>query len=73
MAATSKLKIVFEMDDEKTHTISLLDPKENLSRTDVVTCGNLIISKEAIVKNNASPVSVKDAYIDKSERLELSA
>lgn len=71
MAVKQTLKIVFEMDDEKTHTISLLDPKANLARTDVITCGNLIISKEAIVKNNASPVSVKDTYIDKQERIEL--
>lgn len=71
MAATSNLKLVLKMDDDKSHAISLADPKTGLTRAEVTNFGNLLIAKEAIVKNNALPVSVKDAYIAKAERVEL--
>ena len=73
MAATNTLKIVFELDDEKTHTLSLKDPRDGLTKTQVNTFANLVIDKEAISKNNALPTKLKEAYIQKSERLELSA
>lgn len=73
MAAVKTLKIVFTMDDEKSHTISLKDPKTGLTKTQVETFANLVVTKEAISKNHAVPAALKESYIYSTERIELSA
>lgn len=73
MAAVNTLKMIFEMDDEKSHTISLKNPKTGLTKAQVDTFANLVVTKEAISKNHAVPTRLKDSYIQKSERIELSA
>lgn len=72
MAATSTLKIVFGLNDGKRHTVSLKDPKSNLTMSAVTTFANAVINKEAILKNEAEAMTVEDAYISTTERVELS-
>ena len=72
MAAESTLKMVFDMSNGKSNTVSLKDPKTNLSMSEVSTFANLCVTKNAFKKNNATVVNMEDAYIQRNERVELS-
>ena len=71
MAAVSTLKIVMNMTDGKTHTVSLKDPANNVSLNDVETFVDLCAGKTAFKKNNATAVGMNDAYIQRNERIDL--
>lgn len=72
MAAESTLKIVFDMSNGNSHTVSLKDPKNNLALSEVTSFADLCVTKNAIKKNNATIANLGDAYIQRTERIELS-
>ena len=72
MAAESTLKVVFEMSNGNSHTVNLKDPKNNLTMSEVSSFADLCITKNALKKNNATAANMEDAYIQRTERVELS-
>lgn len=65
------LKIVFALDDDKTKTVSLLDPKNGLTRDTVKVAADTMVANQAIVVGGVSITAVKDMYISTVERTEL--
>ena len=57
------LKIVFKLDNDKTTTCSLVNPKTGLTAAEVQTVTDYIIAQQALVSGGSYPVSVKEAYI----------
>ena len=54
----STLKMVLNLADKKTATLSLESPKEGLTKAEVETCLNEIIAKRAILVNGIEPDNV---------------
>lgn len=71
MATKKTLKIAFDMSNGTTKTYSLLDPKNNLSLTEVNNFSDLVIQKNAVKVNNATISNLGDAYIEEVTRTEL--
>jgi len=71
MAAESTLKIVFEMSNGNSHTVSLKDPKNGITMSEVTSFANLCVTKNAIKKNHATAANLEDAYIQRVERVEI--
>lgn len=73
MAAVQTLKMIFTMEDDTSKTISLKEPKNGLTVSQVNSFASAVISDEAIVVNHSYPVKLKDAYINSVERIELAS
>lgn len=73
MAAVQTLKMIYVMEDDTTLTMSLKDPKQGLTVTQVNTFASSIIADEAIIREHSYPVRLKDAYINSVERIELAS
>lgn len=65
------LKIIFKVGEELTHTLSLADPKDGLTKTEVDEVANEIVTDKAILYGGNSVTGVKEAYISQTERIEL--
>lgn len=57
------LEIEFKLDDDKTKTISLSDPKDDLTLASVTPWANNVVAKKAFIINGAFPVALKSASI----------
>lgn len=57
------LEMTFVLDNGKTRTLSLSDPRDDLKRTEVDEFTALAIAKKALVVNGALPISVHDPII----------
>lgn len=67
----STLKMVFALTDQANITLSLAEPKEDLTKTQVQTVTNKIITDQMLLKDGAHPTRLKEAYIEVRERVEL--
>ncbi len=65
------LKIALNLPDGKTLTYSLEDPKANLTKAEVETLMNDMITESAILVNDVEPESFKKAYIYETNTVEL--
>ena len=65
------LKIVFNLKDQKTSTISIADPKDGLTKAAVQTATDAMIAKDFIRSRGFGAVDVKDAYLQQEDRIEL--
>ena len=65
------LKIVFNLKDQKTSTISLADPKDGLTKAEVQAAADDILAKNFILSGGSAATSVKEFYIQSSDRIEL--
>ena len=63
MSTKKQLRITMKMSSGKEMTVSLMDPKDGLTKAEVVACLQNVIDKKAIVAGEAYPVSVKDIAI----------
>jgi len=61
--STKVLRLVFETENGKTHTMEFLNPKDSVTAEDVQTLGNLIVSKDVIVTKNGKLVALIDGGI----------
>lgn len=68
---TSVLKMIFDMQSNKTATINLSDPKSGLTRAEVMTAMGAIVDGSFITLNGLDVVSVKDAYIYTTNKITL--
>ncbi|MDI6869304.1 MAG: DUF2922 domain-containing protein [Coprothermobacterota bacterium] len=57
------LKMVFTTQGGGTHTISLRDPKSNLTSTEVAQVMQNIISRNIILASTGELTGIKEAYI----------
>ena len=67
----STLKLIFKLDNEKTTTISLADPREGLTAAEVAEVAEDIISRKLIKVGEAFPATVKSMYIQNSVKQDL--
>ena len=63
MATKKQLRMTMKLSSGKELTMSLMDPKDGLTKAQVTTCLQNVIDKKAIVAGEAYPVSVKDIVI----------
>lgn len=61
--STSQLKMVFSLDNSKTHTLSIKDPKQNLTLSEVTDVAETMLSKEAIIVGGSPIAALSDSYI----------
>ena len=59
------LQITFVLDNAKTKTLSLTDPKEDLAKDTVEAWAQNVIAKKAILLDGALPVAFKEASFRK--------
>lgn len=57
------LMIVFNLESGKNTTISIPDPREDLTNAEVVTAADEIVTKKAIGMGGVQVVSFKRAYV----------
>ena len=66
------LKMIFTLEDNKTLTFSLREPKDGLTKTEVEAVMEDILAKKAVVsKNGAFAKSIKDIYLSESGKQQL--
>lgn len=65
------LEIEFLLDNAKTKTISLLDPKDDISDAAVKAWAENVVAKKALLIGGAFPVAYKGASIRKVDVEEL--
>ena len=63
MSTKKQLRMTMKMSGGKELTMSLMGPKDGLTKAQVTTCLQNVIDKKAIVAGEAYPVSVKDIVI----------
>ena len=65
------LMIVFNLENNKTTTISIPDPREDVTKAEVVTAAEEIVAKKAIRAAGIPATSFKRAYIRTIEETAL--
>ena len=69
---TSTLKTVLALGEtDKTLTLSLPDPKDGLTKSEVTTAMSIAIGSDLIAVNGIAASAVKRAYIHREEDVEL--
>ena len=68
---TSNLKMVFKLDNDKTHTLSIADPKSNLTLSEVTEVAETLLSKEAIIVGGSPIASLTSQYIETVTKTDL--
>jgi len=61
---TTYLRLVFLTETGDTHTISLKDPKSNLTSTEVSQVMQNIISRDIILSSGGALTGIKEAYVE---------
>lgn len=70
---TSKLKMVFTLDNGKTTTLSLANPREDVEAADVQAFATEVVANSAIIVSGAKATALKKAYIQNVEDKEIVA
>ena len=65
------LMIVLNLENNKTTTISIPDPRADVTKADVTTAAEEIVAKQAVQPAGVSVTSFKRAYIRTIEEKEL--
>lgn len=65
------LEITLALDNAKTKAISLLDPREDLTREDAQKWADNVIAKKALVVKGALPMAFQKAIVRTVEEEEL--
>lgn len=65
------LKMVLNLSNDKTVTLSLPNPKAGLTRTEVMNALNDIVAKQALTVKDVKPTGVKDIYIQNLDKEDL--
>ena len=60
---TTRLYMIFGLDNGKNLSVSLLDPKSNLTRSQVEPVMQSLIDTNVFLYNGAAAVSIVDAYV----------
>ena len=65
------LMIELNLENNKTTTISIPDPRDDVAKADVVTAAEEIVAKKAISAGGSPATSFKRAYVRTIEEKEL--
>ena len=65
------LKLIFKLNNGKTTALSLADPKEGLTGTEVAEVAGDIIEQKVIRVGDAYPETIKRIYIQNSKATDL--
>ncbi len=68
MPTYQELKMVFETEGGKKHTISLNNPKDTLTRVQVEEAMSTVIEKDVIMTNSGGLIDIVEAYILDKEK-----
>lgn len=68
---TKTLKMVFDLGNNKSFTLKLLDPREDLTAGDVRTVMQECIDKNVFLVNDTLPVGIKNVIVNNTEDIEL--
>lgn len=68
---TQDLKLVFTLDNDKSHTLSLRNPKNGLTLAETMEVSEAMLAKEAIIVGGSAIAELKDCYIQTVSRTEL--
>jgi len=71
MSTKKQLRMTLALSTGKNHTVSLMDPKDDLTKAAVETCLQDIIAKKAIMLGEAYPVSIKDISVQTVDSAQL--
>lgn len=71
ISTTDTLKMVFSLENGKKSTLSLRDPKANLTMTEVADVAETIVTKEFIIVGGSPVAYMKEAYTETVTRNEL--
>ncbi|WP_304153447.1 DUF2922 domain-containing protein [Megamonas hypermegale] len=63
MADTSKLTMVFNLDNGDDFKYNLVDPKDGLTKAEVDEAMQAMIDNNAVLKDGHGAASIKEAYI----------
>lgn len=73
MAVEKTLKMAFEMYDGNILNLSLKNPKNGLTLTNVEAFAKICTDNEALIRNDATVLRLDNAYIWQTEKIELDA
>ena len=65
------LKMTFTLENGRTSTISLAQPKDDLAREDVEPVMQSIVDKKAILVGLAKPTEIKGAIVEEVNRTQI--
>lgn len=68
---TSRLYMIFGLDNGKNLSVSILDPKANLTGAQVQPVMEALVDSDAFLYNGAHAVNVVDAYVREVSTTEL--
>mgnify|MGYP002624500998 FL=1 len=68
---TNTLKIAFDLPNKKTFTLSVADPKDGITKTEVQSVAEDIISKQAFLVDGAALQSIKSIKLYSSGSTDL--
>ena len=63
METTKKLVMTFLTDEDKKVSLSIEDPKGNVSETEIKTCMDLIIARDVFAPNGEALVKAAEAKV----------
>ena len=69
----STLKIVLNLEDGKTSTLTLHSPRTNLTHDDIMAFVGEVTKNNAMIVNNSPVTGLKKAYLQSTENQEIPA
>lgn len=69
----STLKIVLNLEDGKTSTLTIQSPRTNLTHDDIMAFVGEITKNNAMIVNNSPVTGLKKAYLQSTENQEIPA
>ena len=70
MKVTKKLLMTFKTDEDKNVSISIEDPRENLTESEILEAMNVIIAKDVFAPNGESLIEKVGAKVVETETQE---
>ncbi len=68
---TKTLKLAFDLGNNKSFTVKLLDPRADLTKADACTVMQECIDKKIFLVKGAQPVGIKSTVVNTTEEIEL--
>lgn len=62
-SSTKDLKMIFDLENGRTHNLSLKEPKANLTMTEVTSIADTMVSKEFLIVGDSPIAGLKDSYV----------
>lgn len=63
-STNTALKMKFTLENDNITTLSLKDPKDNLTLAEVMDIGETMVAKEALIVGGSPIASLRDCYVE---------